>query len=296
MKTERRHELQTNDLADQLSRWIAVVKPYGKAALAVLVALVVLLFSWGFLSAQNNRKSADGWNEFFAAMSTRDPREALTTVAENYAGTPVGQWSRLTLADIQLDNGTGRLFNDKSDARNQLRQAAEQYQAVLIEASEQGMLERATFGLARAQEALGTLNKARDNYQALVTNWPDSPFRSEAEARAKDLERASTKNFYDWFASYEPPRAMTGAPGTPGVRPDFMKDPIEAPAGSKLPSLTEGQSTPEGAVAPSGDEAPAAGDAAPASEAPQAEAPAASSEAPSETPAPAASTDPAPQP
>ena len=41
MKTERRHELQTNVLADSLARWIEAVKPYSRAALAVVIALVV---------------------------------------------------------------------------------------------------------------------------------------------------------------------------------------------------------------------------------------------------------------
>ena len=38
MKTERRHELQTNVLADSLARWIDKAKPYSRAALAVLIS------------------------------------------------------------------------------------------------------------------------------------------------------------------------------------------------------------------------------------------------------------------
>ncbi len=34
MKTERRHELQTNVLADSLAHWIEAIKPYGRAILA----------------------------------------------------------------------------------------------------------------------------------------------------------------------------------------------------------------------------------------------------------------------
>jgi hypothetical protein len=250
MKTQRRHELQTNTLAVTLAQWIEAVKPYSRAGLALLVAAVVSVFAWGYLSAQGSRRQADGWNEYFEVLTTRDPRERLGEIAEQYIGTPVGEWSRLTLADIQLDDGTNRLFVEKKDARDELRQAAEKYQAILIESHEPMLLQRATFGLARAHEALAavdkaqdTLDKAREEYLSIAKKWPGSPYAAPAEARAKDLAQPDTKSFYDWLARYEPPRPLAREPGTPGVKPDFVKDPLEG-GGIKFPSLRGDDSPP----------------------------------------------------
>jgi tetratricopeptide (TPR) repeat protein len=238
MKTERRHELQTNTLAVTLAHWIEAAKPYSRAALALVIALVVALFSWSYLSHQNARTLADGWSEYFDALNRRDPRDRLADVSQQYAGTPVAQWARLTLADLELDQGTNRLFVEKKDGRDELKQAVDKFQTLLAESHEQAVLERATYGLARAHEALGVLDKAREEYRKIAQTWPDSPLAPAATSRADDLDRAVTKSFYDWFAKYEPPRAMTGQPGVPGARPDFLKDPLES-GGIKLPELTD---------------------------------------------------------
>ena len=244
MKTERRHELQTNVLAGSLARWIEVAKPYSRAALAIVIALVAAIFAWGYFSSQASRKQADGWDEYFDAMARRDPREGLGDIVERYSGTSVAHWARVVLADIQLDDGTNRLFVDKTGAREELRKTIEAYQAILIESDQPMLLQRATFGVARAREALGTdLAKAREDYRSIAKKWPDSPFAAAAEARAKDLDRLDTKNFYDWFAKYEPPRPMANEPGIPGARPEFMNDPLEG-GGLKLPSLLDDKSSP----------------------------------------------------
>lgn len=238
MKTTRRHELQTNQLADSLAHWIEAIKPYSRAALALVVALVVLIVTWSYLSAQSTRRNAEGWNEYFDAMAVRDPRDALSEISSRYAGTPVSEWARLALADIQLDDGTNRLFIEKKNGRDELVGAAEKYQAILVEAREKMLLERATFGLARAHEALAkpdSLEKARKEYRSIAEKWPNSVYAPIATKRADDLDRQATKGFYDWLAAYEPPRPLAKEPGTPGVRPDFLKDPLEGP-GTQLPS------------------------------------------------------------
>jgi hypothetical protein len=252
MKTERRHELQTNQLADSLARGIEAVKPYSRAALAVVLALIVLAFAWVYMANQNNRRVAQGWTEYFDALAKRDARDDLTEIATRYAGTPVAQWARLVLADIQLDDGTNRLFVEKKDARDELRQAAEKYRAVLLEARHPTLEQHATYGLARAHEALGTtesLEDARKEYRSIGEKWPDSAYAEVAAARAKDLDQLDTKNFYDWLAKYEPPKPPTNQPGQPGVRPDFLKDSLDE--GVKLPSVLDGGTPPGTATAPS---------------------------------------------
>ncbi len=241
MKTKRRHELQTNVLAESLSHWIDAVKPYSRAGLALVVAVVVVIFAWRYLSAQSSRKTSEGWNAFFAAIAQRSANEELSDIATRHAGTQVGQWARVTLADLRLTDGTNQLFADKAAARTKLHDAVTEYQAILLDAREPMLLERATFGLARAHEALGTpkdLEAARGEYRSIGEKWPQSPYAKDAARRADALDEAPTKEFYDWLARYQPPRPFANQPGTPGARPDFLQDPA-ADADLSLPSAID---------------------------------------------------------
>ncbi len=156
--------------------------------------------------------------------------ERLADISQRYVGTAVAQWARLSLGDIELNRGTSLLLNDKKEAREELRKSADSYQTLLSESRDPTILERATFGLARAHEALGTpadLDKARSEYRSIGTKWPDSVLAGAAAKRAEDLERPATKEFYDWIAKYEPPRPVAREPGRPGARPEFLTDPLE---------------------------------------------------------------------
>jgi hypothetical protein len=246
MKTERRHELQTNVLAQSLAGWIEAIRPYNRVITAVVIAIIVAVCAWGYLSAQNSRRLIDGWNEYFDATAGRNPNleESLRDIASRYSGTMVAHWARLTLADSQLDNGTTRILQDRRAAREELREASEKFQALLADATHPTIQERATYGLARAHEALGELERARSEYRTLAEKWPEGPFAPAARERAGDLEQLPTKTFYDWLAKYEPPAPVASEPGKPGQRPDFRKEPDDGSI-LKLPGLAEPSSTPE---------------------------------------------------
>lgn len=282
MKTERRHELQTNVLASSLAHWVEALKPYGRGIVAGVLAVVGVLLAWMYISSQNKSQEVIGWNRYFQAVSTRD-EPMLRDVAQQYAGTMVANWARLTMADWQLESGTNRLLTDRSLARDDLREASETFQA-LGSSSDYSVRERAAFGLARAYEGLGELDKARDAYRKLAETYPNSAYAAPSESRAKALEQQGTKQFYDWVAKYEPPAALSREPGTPGKRPDFLKEP-DAGTLTVPSSLGESSTT----FPNLGTEGPSLGtEAATETPAEPAETPAA------ETPAPATDT-PAPQ-
>jgi tetratricopeptide (TPR) repeat protein len=223
MKTERRHELQTNVLASSLAHWVEVLKPYGRGIVAGVLAIVGVLLAWMYISSQNKAQEVEGWNRYFRAVNTRD-QPLLRDVAQQYAGTMVANWARLTTADWQLESGTNRLLSDRTLARDDLREASETFQA-LASVSNQSVRERAAFGLARAYESLGELEKARAEYRKIAETWPNSPYAEQSKSRAEALEQNDTKQFYDWVAKYEPPAPFSNEPGTPGKRPDFLKEP-----------------------------------------------------------------------
>lgn len=250
MKTERRHELATNVLADWLGEKIEALKPYSAAASATALLVVVLIVAAVVLYQRRAATSAQAWSDYFSAIENQSPDEAtdkLQAVAADHSGSPAALWSRLSLADGFLSNGVEDLFKDRTAARKALEQAQEEYQAVLDEAPRESLLaERATFGLATTYESKNELEAARKQYRALLERWPSGAFSGLAKARVDDLERKATKNFYDWFAR-QSTETKAKPPSKPGEKPAFdlgslPDDPFES--GLKVGGKKVGGSAP----------------------------------------------------
>ncbi len=206
MKTERRHELQTNDLADWMGEKIEDLKPYSTAIWGTVLAVLAVIVALVYWSRKSEAQLERTWDSYFNARNEPTP-EGLKTVAEAHPKTPAGLWSRLTLADVQLSKGVNALFEDRTEGQEALKEAVEAYEYVIANAPRDSLLaERATFGLGEALESQNELDKARAQYEAVEANWPDGAFSTQAKQRLADLDKASTKQFYDWFAKQEPKR------------------------------------------------------------------------------------------
>ena len=225
MKTARRHELATNVLADWLGEKIESLKPYSAAVSATALAVVVIIFAAVFWYQKREASAAQAWEDYFAALESQAPDEStdkLESIADNHVGSPAGLWSRVSLADSQLANGVEDLFKDRAAARKALERAIGSYRAVLDQAPGDSLLaERATFGLAEAYESRDDLDKAREQYRALIDHWPEGAFSALAKDRLADLDRKATKDFYDWFAKQSPLKKQPTGPGIPGKKPEF---------------------------------------------------------------------------
>jgi tetratricopeptide (TPR) repeat protein len=226
MKTQRRHELATNVLADWLGEKIEALKPYSAAVSVTTLLVVVVIFASVMLYQKREASSAQAWAEYFAAIENQSPDEAtdkLEAVAIDHPRSPAGLWSRLSLADTHLASGVEDLFKDRASARKALDRAIDDYQAVVEQAPRDSLLaERATFGLAEAYESKNELEDARKQYHTLLERWPNGAFSALAKDRLADLDRKATKDFYDWFAKQAPqtkPKA-----GLPGQKPAFDLD------------------------------------------------------------------------
>jgi tetratricopeptide (TPR) repeat protein len=126
------------------------------------------------------------------------------------------------LADTQLAKGVEALFKDRAAARKALEESIDDYRAVLQAAPPGSLLaERATFGLASAYESKDELDNARQHYRELLDRWPDGAFSGLAKDRLADLDRKTTKEFYDWFARQSPKPEPPQGPGVPGEKPPF---------------------------------------------------------------------------
>ena len=232
MKSERRHELERNALADWLGNLIEKIKPYQNAILALVILGAVTIGAYTLWSRQSEARAEDDWNKFHAAWSsTRLNLAAFDRIAEQHPNTRLGLWAATIAADLHLDVGCNLLFADKAGANQELRQAVDLYMRVRQHSRHPMMLERATYGLARAWEAKGDLQQAIERYEDIARTWPDGAYATEAARRAKDLKRPTTKEWYDRFAKFDPKPAYSDEPGTPGERPAFDVDapPDEGP-------------------------------------------------------------------
>ena len=223
MKTDRRHELQTNVLADWIGKHLQQSQGYAKTILAVILLVAAAATAGMFLVKDQAARAQASWNQFFQAFSERDP-DALEAVASANQGTTASVWAHLAEADLKLAEGIGDLYTNRENAKRNLAQAEQNYLAVERVTNEQILRERAWFGLGQTYESLAEIDKAQQFYGKLVSSAPTSALGREAKRRFDALDDAATAKWYNWFANQTPrPPAMPDMSGDLGL-PNFPSD------------------------------------------------------------------------
>lgn len=209
MKTERRHELQTNWLADRVGELLVVIRPYGKGLIGVALAAIVVWGAYLFLAHRAAAEEATGWNKLWAGLNRGSAGlDDLRTLADTSSARPTGEWALLVVADDNLTTGVGALFTEKAAGRNMIKTALDGYQTVLKNTTDPMVREHALYGVGRCQESLCDLDKAQAAYEQIVKDYPTSTYSPRATQRLDDLARDSTRARYDWFAKLEPPPSV----------------------------------------------------------------------------------------
>ena len=292
MKTERRHDLQTNELADWLGTKIQSVQPYSKIAMGAVIGGVALIFAVMFLSGQRSRQQASSWQVLYAATLQRDATK-LEEVAKSNQGTMAGTWALQSAGDVLRAEGVSLLHIDRAQASRQLGRARTNYQQAIKQSDNDNMLKpRALIGLAQCYEALGNAKEARQQYDRVIQDWPGSAMEKVARARRDFLEQSSTREFLAWFDDQEPlvPDMGTSSlfDGTPGGAmfgagangsgvPDSslpfgtLQPPDDASGAANLDQPGEGGVSVSDLIVMPENEAPSADDSPPASSAPASE-------------------------
>lgn len=225
MQPNEQDESHDNELARAaVAAWERLRPHLGTIAAVVGLALAGLV-GWSLVSSQRDAELAQGWNECIDAVQRRDTAR-LGEVADRYRGTSAAEWSRVLLADAALDEGCALVFSDRKAGLERLTAAAELYAAVNADRPRGLAAERAIFGLAKANESLGKLADARRGYETLAGEYPASPLRGLAEARARELGGESAARWYDWFEK----RDATPAPTTEPAAGSAAGDAGSAPA------------------------------------------------------------------
>ncbi len=266
MKSARRHELQTNWLADHLGQWLQESQPVLTKALVAIAAVAAIVAAYLWYSSSKQQSQAEAWRSFVLALSGQDTakiQSSLENVASDYGDSSAALWALVISADVDLGQGMQALFSDKANAINSLSSAAEKYEQVLTElgdgTSQPLLRQRALFGLAQAKEGLGEVDEAIKYYKQAADVDANAILTEQAKKRTEMLAQNDMKRWYFWFKRQEPkpPSAERPASGLPGSLPlmddlsDFpdlgkARDTKSSNDGEKKGEAKKGEGAPEG--------------------------------------------------
>ncbi len=232
MKSERRHELKENELADWLEKAIEAVTPHVKTIIGVVAGAVVLFLAYALWQNRVAASQQAAWDGFYAAAASVNAEADMLKLADAHPAAPAGLWARLFVADSQLAEGTQYLFTNRAAAKPKLKEAVVNYRAVIENAKGkyEPLVERALYGEAKGYEALGEksdLDQATKLYQQIAEQFPEGALAADCKTRIEALKKPTTKEFYDWFVTATPLTPATS--GIPGPSPGFDASNVPAP-------------------------------------------------------------------
>jgi tetratricopeptide (TPR) repeat protein len=225
MKSERRHELQQNDLAIALDRLNRSIEPYSKIIALVVAVVIVGGIAVAFYNSQQSGLRSDATLQLLQASGAQDPEE-MKRVSEMYPNTAASAWASFYEGDLYLSQGVQSLYNDRKDAEPLLTDADAAYRYAIANSNDPLLRSRAHFGIARAAESLGKLDEAIAAYEEVVTASESEAMVKKAQERIEALSKPQTKEFLAWFSE------QNFAPADPSLPPAL-------PSSSMLPDLPD---------------------------------------------------------
>lgn len=252
MKSERRHELEKNELADRLATGIESTKSIMPALLGGLALVAVAAIAWGFYSNYTKQQASVAWTEFYFNLNGGDA-DSFVDLADDHPSSAAAGWARQVAADNFLQRGITELYRDKKSGEELLGKAIKEFEVVDKTASNPELRAKAALGLAQAHESLGDMDKAASYYQQVAKSATQPGMIAEANQRLAFLASESGKEFYAWFKTQNPkPDAPISLPSdmlTPPTSPDLQFGPTEtelnSPNGSGVQSEVDTSSYPE---------------------------------------------------
>ena len=218
MKSEERHHLEQNELAGWVMRTVGATRRYSVLIVGAIVVVAAISIFTSVYSSSSQRTEQNAWNMYFGA----DSPDALKSIITRYADAPTAAYARLRIADYAFREGKELLVTDQEQARRKLTEAADEYASLVDEAKDAPIVARqAALGVGLAQESMCNLPKAKEAYERVVRDFPETPFAMQASERLEAIETPQAKRFYDKLASYTPPPTSTDLPsripGLPGL-------------------------------------------------------------------------------
>ncbi len=252
MKNERRHELQQNELADQLVKARTWIEPYVVPILVAVILVAVISGGYNFFKSRAvSQRSEATFDLLFSTIAQpggSEDAEAYNAVTTKFPETAAAEIAALSKADVYLANGVDAMFTDRDEAKGLLDDAEKAYRQVTTESTSTLMKSRAFYGLAQTLESKGDVEDAKEAFQTVIDLNESEAMSKAAARRLKALDSADIQAFVSWFAQQEPnafdPAASPGMPsgtGLPGA-PDMQFPGVTPPAtgdGEVVPGLTD---------------------------------------------------------
>jgi tetratricopeptide (TPR) repeat protein len=231
MKSEHRHELETNALAHRLEVFIERYRPFASQIVGVLIAVVAVIVIGSYLLGSSSTRNSETWDTFnrvvtSSSLGSPTSLDELHRTAQEYPGTPMQQIADLIWADAQVYGASRHYLGERAKALESLNTAASAYEAILQSSKDEQLTSRARLGLARIYEMQNKLDKAREEYGKVT-----GPSAFYAKAQIERLEKPEVQETYAWLATAQMPASKAPAgPGTPGQRPEFSPGELNLPA------------------------------------------------------------------
>ncbi|MGB0767784.1 MAG: tetratricopeptide repeat protein [Phycisphaeraceae bacterium] len=222
MDSERKHELQTNDLKEFLDNFKDFWDKYGNQ---LLLVLIVGLGGWLGYSKYQEYKAGQ-IEEAFAEMNTADSAEALRVVAADHQA--VRDEALRRAADAALGAARTAFINDDEDAKaDALATAFDSYQTLAKSAATTEYKLVGQEGLAKVAVMRENWDEAETHYQQIIELAGDT-FLIQADRAQRSMDRLDLLKNPIAFA--EPEETLDDA--TPADTA-----PILDPADDRIPAL-----------------------------------------------------------
>lgn len=215
MKSDERHQLEQNELADWVARLGVTARPYLPYAAAILAVAFLAAMGYSFWSSSAEAREHEAWEEFFGAKNP----EQLRIVIDRYPNSQAAPYSQLRIADFEFQDAKAKLVNDYGAAISGLSKAVDLYRELADgRASPIQVKQQASMAMAETLESKGSLTEAKEAYQRVASNYAGSAEAALAEQRLKELDSPEARQFYTKLKDYKPPVPSTNLPAKSGER------------------------------------------------------------------------------
>ena len=205
MSSERRHQLEHNELAVWLAKVNKSIEPYSKLIGILMTVGVVGLLAYSFLASEGLAKRSDATLQLIQAAGGGDT-EVLMLVSDTYPDTAAGDWARLYQGQQLLAQGMRELYSDRDAAEILLADAKQALLAAVSSSTETLLVSRGHYGIAQACEGLGEIDGDKGaiaSYKQVVLVNESEAMVKRAEERIQALEKQETKDFLAWFSEQD---------------------------------------------------------------------------------------------
>jgi hypothetical protein len=189
MKAEHRKELESNALAQQLTKAYEGLKQGPSRStvvwISVIVGVILVVGLFRYFWTSSRATDSKRWGELDEIVFPEQLDGLLKD--KTLAGTPQGRMAQFMEARLNLAQGLRGQGSNHSTAVERLRKARDAYEELARQSGRVPLLhQEALWGAAKANEALGDYPRAVELYERLQKEYSASALGKDAE---KQIER-----------------------------------------------------------------------------------------------------------